>query len=75
MRTKETDFNKEKKKSSEGHPQLYTGIAIFCIFLNELEIHEGNTSSPPKKSEQLKSTDDKIIYSWSKPKKTRKNSR
>lgn len=31
--------------------------------------------SPPPKPEQLKSTDDKIIYSWSKPEKTGKNSR
>ena len=79
MRTKETAFNKAKKKKKikGGMPSvLYWDSNVSYILEQTGKTRRQHPlSPPPKKPEQLKSTDDKIIYSWSKPEKTGKNSR
>lgn len=69
MRTKETAFDKEKKNQGRDALSSILGIATFHVFLKKLERFQGNTTFPltsPQKPKRLKSTDNKLIYSWSK---------
>lgn len=70
MRTEEIAFNKAKRDQGRGGDILGSAIgkAIFLIFLNKLERRQYLLFSPShhKNPEQLKLTDDKIIYSCSK---------
>lgn len=65
-----------RQKKDQGRDALSSilGIAMFHVFLNK-DMKATPPLPSPQKPEQLKSTDDKIIYSWSKPEKTGKNSR